>query len=144
MCRVPAGGAEEVTPVWILRAAVSSSVSGAPVELCHGSVLLLVLLAIRSCGARQTLAGVREAAAPGVVACEGARGGVQDGALMEQDGGSPEPRTDDFPTAQGLLPIQDMSGGVAAARHRHVLSVVHEAGIQKNLLVILSLFWIFL
>ena len=65
-------------------------------------------------------------------------------ASAEQDGGSPEPRFDDFPSAEGLLPIQGLSGAAAAARHRHVLVVGGGIEIQKGFFVIFSLFWIVL
>jgi hypothetical protein len=62
-----------------------------------------------------------------------------------QDGGSPEPRTVDSLSAEGLLPVQALSGGVAAAfRRRSVLRCEEEAGIQKGLSVFFSLFWVFL
>jgi hypothetical protein len=62
-------------------------------------------------------------------------------ALAEQDGGFSEPRSDDFPSVEGLLRIQGICGGATAARHRHVLFVVDGVVFQKDLLVILPLFW---
>jgi hypothetical protein len=53
---------------------------------------------------------------------------------MEQGGGSPESRIDDFLSAEarGALPIQGLKGGVAVTCHRHVLLVVDEDRIQKG------------
>jgi hypothetical protein len=53
---------------------------------------------------------------------------------MEQGGGSPESRIDDFLSAEarGALPIQGLKGGVAVTCHRHVLLVVDEDMIQKG------------
>jgi hypothetical protein len=37
-----------------------------------------------------------------------------------------------LPVRRGALPIQGLKGGVAAARHRHILLIVDEDGIQKG------------
>ena len=53
----------------------------------------------------------------------------------EQDGGSSGPRSDDFPSAEGLCPVQGQGGGVAAAHRRSVLFVVEDVGSQLDLFV---------
>ena len=53
-----------------------------------------------------------------------------------QGGGSPEPRPEDFSSAEGLLPIQGQSGVAAAARHRHVLILAGDIVLQMGLSVI--------
>ena len=62
----------------------------------------------------------------------------------QQGGGSQEPRTDDFPTVEGLLRIQGIRGEVAAARRRSGLFVFVIDVIQKDRIVILLCFWIVL
>ena len=42
-------------------------------------------------------------------------------ATAARGAGSPELRSVDFPSVGGLRPIHGTSGGVAAARHRHVM-----------------------
>ena len=49
-----------------------------------------------------------------------------------QGGGSPEPSFDDFPSAEGHLPIQGLSGVAAAARHRYVLLAGVDIGVQQD------------
>jgi hypothetical protein len=68
-----AGGAEEVeaSPEWLLRSSFPFSAGGAPVVCCGGSGDLFVLAALRSGGARESLAGDRETAALGVVDLKG-------------------------------------------------------------------------
>ena len=61
--------------------------------------------------------------------------------LALQDGGSSEPRVGDFPAAEGLRPFQGVCGAVAAARRRHVLQVVGGVEVQKDLDVF-SLFFL--
>ena len=60
-------------------------------------------------------------------------------ASERQGGGSSEPRIDDFPSAEGLPPIQGVSGAAAAARHRHVLFVFGGVEFQRDF-VVFSLF----
>ena len=61
-----------------------------------------------------------------------------------QDAGPMGSRFVDFPSAEGLSPIQGIMGGVAAARRRLVLFIVLVHEIQLDLIVILLLFWVFL
>jgi hypothetical protein len=81
-----AGGAEEVeaSPEWLLRSSFPFSAGGAPVVCCGGSGDLFALAALRSGGARESLAGDRETAALGVVDLKG------DG-VREQDDGDDAP-----------------------------------------------------
>ena len=55
---------------------------------------------------------------------------------VAQDGGSPELRFVDFPTAEGLHRIQGVKDAVAAARQRHVLQLAGGVELQKDLFVI--------
>ena len=57
-----------------------------------------------------------------------------------QGGGSEEPRIVDFPSVEGLRPVQGLSDEVAAA---HSVLVVDD-GIQKDYLVIFFMSWVYL
>jgi hypothetical protein len=61
-----------------------------------------------------------------------------------QGGGSPGPSFEDFPSAEGHLPIQGLSGGAAPARHRCVLPVGVDIGVLLGFSVIFCLVWTFL
>jgi hypothetical protein len=65
-------------------------------------------------------------------------------ATMHQDGGSFELSSEDFPLAEGLLRYQGVKGGVAVARRRYVLVVFVKVGIQEDLFLFSSLYWVFL
>jgi hypothetical protein len=65
-------------------------------------------------------------------------------ARAEQGGGFLKLRTVDFPSAEGLLLIQGVCGGAAAARRRSGLLFVFFIGVQLDLFVIFLSFWTFL
>jgi hypothetical protein len=45
--------------------------------------------------------------------------------MAMQGGGSLESRMVDFPSVEGLRPIQGVMGGVAAARRQHLLFIIN-------------------
>jgi hypothetical protein len=134
-----AGGAVEVA-AWLLQAVVSSSVDGAP----WSSVADMLA---SSCS---RLLGVVECANPSLVAdrrrfrvfedLEGGGGDEQD----NDDGragwrfyGTKDRR---LPVQKGAISIQGLCCGAAAARHRSVMFFINVVRIQKDLVVIFSLF----
>jgi hypothetical protein len=60
------------------------------------------------------------------------------------DGGSPGPSFVDFPSAEGLLPIQGTSGAAAAAHRRYIFVVILVNRVQRGYLIIFSYLWTFL
>ena len=56
-------------------------------------------------------------------------------------GGSTELRGVDFPSVQGFLPIQGRGEEVRRRASVTFFVVDHDIGIQRDLVVILSLFW---
>lgn len=103
-------------PERVLWAVVLSSALVAPVERRGGFAVRCAAATRRSCGARLPQAGVREMVEPAVEDLGGGAAIDQAGVVerVVQDGGAQVPRSADFPAARGILPVQAMSGGVAA------------------------------
>ena len=144
---VLAGGAEAeaAMPDWRLEAAVFSSARVVPVELRCRSAVPPSFAAPRSAREGSPFAGVREVADPATDDLEGTVAACQVGVAARRAGWRCfAPRGVAFLAAQGGLPVQACWRWCGGFRRRNVLLEDGDAGAQKGVFVISSVFWAFL